>query len=140
MSVNRREFLERATACAAGGAVALAANDGAASALDREAKPRLPEALGLLYDSTLCVGCKACVAGCKAANGMPPEISADQSEWNSGTWDSPKDLSGKTLNIIKVYRDGTMEQKDSGTDGFAFIKRQCLHCVDPSCPAARFRR
>jgi Fe-S-cluster-containing dehydrogenase component len=133
MSVSRRQFLEVATACAAGGAVALAANDGAASALDREAKPRLPEALGLLYDSTLCVGCKACVAGCKAANGMPPEISADQSEWNAGTWDSPKDLSGKTLNIIKVYRDGSLEHKDSETDGFAFIKRQCLHCVDPSC-------
>ena len=113
MSVNRRQFLEGAAACAAGGAAAVAAA-GEANAIEREAKPRLPEALGLMYDSTLCVGCKACVAGCKAANDMPADISPDQRAWNSGTWDTPKDLSGKTLNIIKVYRDGSMEQKDRG--------------------------
>ncbi len=28
----------------------------------------------MLYDSTLCIGCKACVAACKAANDMPPDI------------------------------------------------------------------
>src|SRR5512147_2031194 len=94
MQVSRRRFLEGAPACAAGGAVAVA-GAGEAAAIEREAKPRLPDALGLLYDSTLCVGCKACVAGCKAANGMPPEISPDQREWNAGTWDTAKDLSGK---------------------------------------------
>src|SRR5512143_2590102 len=99
MSVNRRQFLEGAAACAAGGAATVAAA-GEANTIEREAKPRLPEALGLMYDSTLCVGCKACVAGCKAANDMPADVSPDQRAWNSGTWDTPKDLSGKTLNII----------------------------------------
>ncbi len=42
--------------------------------------PLPPNAVGLLYNSTLCVGCKACVAGCKRANGMPPEISPDERE------------------------------------------------------------
>ena len=28
----------------------------------------------MLYDSTLCIGCKACVAACKAANDMPADI------------------------------------------------------------------
>lgn len=134
MTMNRRGFLGSlavgGAAAAAGAGVAAPAN---AQLLDREAKPRLPEALGLLYDSTLCVGCKACVAGCKAENGKPVEISADQRAWNKGTWDTPKDLSAETYNIIKVYRDGSMEQKDREENGFAFIKRQCLHCVDPSC-------
>ena len=131
MTIDRRQFLGGAAAVA--GTVAAASTAREAQALDRLPKPRLPEALGLFYDSTLCIGCKACVAGCKAANGMPPEISADQRAWNDGTWDTPKDNSAKTLNIIQAYRDGSMEMKDREVDGFAFIKRQCLHCVDPSC-------
>ncbi len=137
MSINRRGFLKGlAQGGAAAGAIGVGdvlGNPARAQGFDRAAKPRLPGAVGLLYDSTLCVGCKACVAGCKEANGMPPEISADQRGWNEGTWDSPKDLSARTLNIIKVYRDGDMAEKDREENGFAFIKRQCLHCVDPSC-------
>ncbi|MBL8659483.1 MAG: hydrogenase 2 operon protein HybA [Rhodospirillales bacterium] len=135
MRLNRRSFL---TGLAAGGAAAglgeaIGAAPARADGLDRAPKPRLPNAVGLLYDSTLCVGCKACVAGCKAANNMPPDISPDQRVWNEGTWDTPKGLSAKTLNVIRVYRDGDMEKKDREDNGFAFIKRQCLHCVDPSC-------
>lgn len=135
MSIDRRAFLK---GIAAGGATAAAVatttgEADAAGGLAREPKPRLPDAVGLLYDSTLCVGCKACVAACKRANNVPVDISEGQREWNPGLWDTAKDLSAHTYNIIKVYRDGAVEQKDHETDGFAFIKRQCLHCVDPSC-------
>lgn len=133
MAVTRRRFLEGAAAGGAAAATAVTAGESSASLLDREAHTRLPEALGLLYDSTLCVGCKACVAGCKQENHKPVEISADQRQWNPGLWDTPKGLSADTYNIIQVYRDGSLEKKDRETDGFAFIKRQCLHCVDPSC-------
>jgi Fe-S-cluster-containing dehydrogenase component len=87
----------------------------------------------MLYDSTLCIGCKACMAACKAANDMPPDIPPDLQSWNQDTWDTPEDLSGLTLNVIKVYRNGTTEYKDHEIDGYAFVKRHCLHCVDPSC-------
>ena len=33
----------------------------------------LPDAVGMLYDSTRCIGCKACVVACREANGTPPE-------------------------------------------------------------------
>ena len=89
------------------------------------------EALGLLYDSTLCIGCKACVSACKEANDMPPEFSTEDH-----LWDTPLDISGKTLNVIKVYQNGTAENKDSEEDGFAFMKVSCLHCADPSCVSA----
>jgi len=134
MSINRRDFLK---GVAAGGTAAVTAGSADnAEALQRAPKVRPPDAVGLLYDSTLCVGCKACVSACKTANDMPQEIDLGQQGWNQGTWDSAKDLSGKTLNVIKVYRNGTMEQKDREENGFAFIKRQCLHCVDPSCISA----
>jgi Fe-S-cluster-containing dehydrogenase component len=133
MSLNRRQFL-KATATGGGAAVAaVAAPAPDANAIVRATHPVPPDAVGLLYDSTLCIGCKACVAGCKHANGMPPEVDPGQGAWNQGMWDTPKDTSGRTLNIIKVYRDGQMAQKDRETNGFAFIKKQCYHCADPSC-------
>lgn len=87
----------------------------------------------MLYDSTLCIGCRACVYACKEANGMPVEMPIRLRDWNEGTWDAPEDLSGRTLNVIRVYRNGSMEVKDREIDGYAFVKRHCLHCVDPSC-------
>ena len=113
--------------------VAAAAAPTEALAIVRPPKQMPPDAVGMLNDSTLCIGCKACVAACKAANKMPAEIPPDLSNWNEQTWDSAEDLSGRTLNVIKVYRNGTAEKKDREVDGFAFVKRHGLHCVDPSC-------
>ena len=121
MSIKRRDFLKAAVT---GSAVA-------ALPAPAEARPNLevpPNAVGMLYDATLCIGCKACMVGCKEANEMPVE-SSDVSP----IWDTPMDTSGKTKNIIKVYTDGTAEVKDRETDGFSFVKRHCMHCVDPGC-------
>ncbi|MGO9005576.1 MAG: hydrogenase 2 operon protein HybA [Beijerinckiaceae bacterium] len=127
--VDRRDFLKGAGFATAAATMPTEATAGIA----RPPKEMPPQAVGMLYDSTLCIGCKACVAACKDANKMPPDIPANLSGWNENTWDSPEDLSGRTLNVIKVYRNGTAEQKDRETNGFAFVKRHCLHCVDPSC-------
>ena len=132
MPTTRRGFLKQVSRT---GAAVAAGNllPNTASAFQRAPKALPANAVGLLYDSTLCVGCKACVSACKRANGMPAEVAPDQQDWNEGRWDTPKDLSGKTLNVIKVYQEGTMAEKDRAEDGYAFVKRQCLHCVDPSC-------
>ncbi|GAB3547516.1 hydrogenase 2 operon protein HybA [Noviherbaspirillum agri] len=121
MSMDRRDFLKGAL----GGGALLATSTTVEA---RDNKPMPPEAIGLLFDSTLCIGCKACVAACKEANDMPPEFSGSEP-----LWDTPLDLSGKTLNVIKLYKNGTAEKKDSETDGFAFNKSSCVHCADPSC-------
>ncbi len=137
MTMDRRKFLTRAAAGGASVAVAaVAPKTEAQPALMRAERKRPPNAVGLLYDSTLCIGCKACVAGCREANGMPAVVPEEHRDWNKGTWDSAKDISGTTLNVIKAYVNGTMAVKDRAEDGFAFIKRQCLHCVDPSCVSA----
>ncbi|MGE0397403.1 MAG: hydrogenase 2 operon protein HybA [Kofleriaceae bacterium] len=122
--MDRRKAL---TVIGAGCGVAVASSCvGTAEA--RATKQMPPKALGLLYDGTLCVGCNACVSACKEANGMPPE--------GNGLYDSPIDISGKTLNVIKAYRSGSAKNKDQVTDGFAFTKMSCFHCVDPSCVSA----
>ncbi|HJV63069.1 MAG TPA: hydrogenase 2 operon protein HybA, partial [Albitalea sp.] len=121
--MDRRSFLKTA------GTAAVGASAGAACARENRTLP--PDAVGLLFDSTLCVGCKACVAACKEANGMPPDPSSE-----GDLWDTPLDISGKTLNVIKLYRHGTAERKDREEDGYAFVKKSCMHCVDPSCVSA----
>ncbi|MCM8596867.1 hydrogenase 2 operon protein HybA [Accumulibacter sp.] len=124
---SRREFLRSIV----GAAGAAAAGTVSTTASARDTYQRPPEALGLLYDATLCIGCKACVAACKRANENPPEFStADE------LWDTPLDTSGKTFNIIKMYRNGTMATKDAEIDGYAFMKTSCMHCADPSCVSA----
>ena len=88
MSLSRRSALK--TLAAAGAAVASTA----APASAREPKQAPADAVGLLYDATLCVGCKACMVACREANGLEPEDTESR-------WDSPDSLSGNAKNIIK---------------------------------------
>jgi len=125
MEIKRRDFLKVATA----GSLMLAAN--AHPALAREPKARIKEAVGMLYDSTVCVGCKACVSACKQYNETPSSFSSTDE-----LWDNPLDNDPKTYNLIKLYKEGTGAVKDREKDGHAYVKRQCMHCVDPACVSA----
>lgn len=125
MKIRRRDFLKGLA-----GTAVLGASCGPEVVAARE-KERLDGALGMLLDATLCIGCESCMVACKQANNMPYEFTGDQR-----TWDNPKDLSAKTLNVIKKYSEGTGEHKDQETDGYSFVKRHCMHCVDPACCSA----
>ena len=129
MSINRRDFLKLTAASG----LLLATDVKPAGAAESK---ELPEgAVGFLYDATLCIGCKSCMYNCKKYNTMPggalfTEDGRNMFEWNGPEriWDAPRDLTAKTVNIIKAYKgeDGTQ----------SFIKRHCMHCVDPGCVSA----
>lgn len=127
MKIKRRDFLK----AAAGSGLLLAAGTGPAPA--RGAKVDLPpKAVGMLLDSTLCVGCQVCVGACKRANNMPME----HAPGTPALWNNPRDLSAKTLNIIKKYDSGSGLVKSGEENGYAFIKRHCMHCLNPACVSA----
>lgn len=126
MELKRRDFLK----VAAAGGLTVAA--GVHPALARAPRERIKDAVGFLYDSTVCTGCKACVAACKQYNDMPQSSSTP----DDPLWDNPLDTDARTYNIIKLYKDGTGTAKDREKDGHAYIKRQCMHCVDPACVSA----
>ena len=108
MTMNRRTLLKGAAAVGAGAAVSTATT---VEASTRPVAP--PDAVGMLYDATRCIGCQACVTACKTANNMPGNL-----------YDPPNDLSGDTKNIIKLYEsDGEK----------SYMKQQCMHCIDPGC-------
>ena len=127
MGLSRRDFLK----VSASGSLLLASNLTPGPALAREPLPRLAEAVGILYDATLCIGCKACMSACKEYNHLPP----DHHDPNS-IWDDPVDLSAKTINIVKLYKNGTGLAKDQEINGYSYIRRLCMHCADPSCVSA----
>lgn len=120
MGITRRELI---TNIAKAAPVAVAATVGAPVAHAESENLPLPSmAVGLLYDATKCIGCKACVIACSAANETPPDTRGDQLH------QSPSDLNDLTRNIIKLYKP---------TDGSpsSFVKRQCMQCLDPACAA-----
>jgi len=150
MTISRRGFL---TGIAGSSGVLIASRVPCAQAAMSTELP--PNAVGILYDATLCVGCKSCMVNCKKCNSVPggalykdgmtsPPYEHSGSEGEPHTWDAPRELSGKSLNIIKVYKNGTAEQKDREVNGYAFFKQQCLHCIAPACasvcPAGAFRK
>lgn len=92
-------------------------------AMARTRKTPPSDAVGLLYDSTKCVGCQACTVACKKANNMPP----DATSYGGGLYDAPLSLNERTKSIIQLYREG---------EEHAFVKKQCMHCVDPGCVGA----
>ena len=131
MDKSRRRFLTHSAGAICAGIAS--ATGTAQAAFLRERKELPPNAVGMLYDSTQCIGCRACVVACREANGTTPELPESLAGWNPGAWDVAEDISGDTFNVIRVYMDGTKEHKDREVDGYAFVKRHCLHCMDPSC-------
>jgi formate dehydrogenase beta subunit len=112
-TTDRRSLLK---GLAAGAALSVVSVKGEA----RERHKAPADAVGLLYDSTRCVGCKACVVKCKEVGDLP----ADVDGYGGGLYDAPEDLNESTRNIIKLVKDG---------DETGYVKRQCMHCVDPAC-------
>ena len=114
VGINRRTAFKVALAAAA----ASVAKPAAASV----PRPVPADAVGLLYDTTKCIGCKACMVACREANGLEPDTS-----WSGGLYQAPLDLNAKTKTVIKLYDDGVKS---------SFMKAQCMHCVDPACASA----
>lgn len=111
--MNRRTFLKY------GGA-----SLGAALLLPAEAVKAAPQSAAaeksasMLYDGVKCVGCRACQTACKVRAKLPAETDATH------LYEAPQDLSANTWTLIKLYQ---------ANDTHSFVKRQCMHCIEPAC-------
>ncbi|PIE42706.1 MAG: hydrogenase 2 protein HybA [Gammaproteobacteria bacterium] len=119
--MDRRKFLKLLATSSA-----LAVSTDITPAAARHNLQPLPDAVGFLYDSTLCIGCQSCVTRCQQVNNLQRNPIDPIHSRNIK-------LDEYTYNIIQVWTDGAGTNKDQLKDGFAFIKKQCMHCVDPNC-------
>jgi formate dehydrogenase iron-sulfur subunit len=62
--------------------------------------------VGLLIDTTKCIGCGACALSCKEANDLPKDDSAT--------------LSATTWTVVEEHQG-------------VHVRRMCMHCEDPAC-------
>jgi formate dehydrogenase iron-sulfur subunit len=73
--------------------------------------------VSLLFDSTACIGCEACVGACKEANKLPAKV-------------DPR-LTAYTWTVVEKRPE-------------AFVRRLCMHCESPTCasvcPVGAFRK
>lgn len=144
MSIDRRGFLKGLAV----GAASVGAGTLMGPAVARPGKELPPGAVGILYDATQCIGCKACEVACKAHNHLPPvkNPALDQVYGVEGAWDGADDLNSRTMNKIKAYpglktveaarADVVLQDSAPARDDLSFVKRACMHCVDPDCVSA----
>src|ERR1043166_1033119 len=116
MATDRRTLLKGIAATAASMTIV------STPALARSRKTAPSDAVGLLYDATKCVGCKACVVACKENAQLPADTRA------SKLYDAPEGLNEFTKNVIQLAKSGNGET--------SYAKKQCMHCIDPACVGA----
>jgi Fe-S-cluster-containing dehydrogenase component len=117
MNFSRRTLFKLAGAA---GAASVAAAGKASSA---SVTPAARDARGVLVDTTLCVGCRACEAACAEANTLAgPEKPGDDTVFAALRTTGPEAFT--VVNRAKVRSPGGEER---------FAKAQCMHCVAPAC-------
>ncbi len=125
MSVTRRVFLQ--TTGAAVGAVALGTVCGTSRAYANENFTGHPDRFGMLTDTTMCVGCRACERACNRVNKLPPPEKrfADPSVFREERRPSPV-----AWTVVNQYPNPVKGGNP------LYRKAQCMHCEEPACVSA----
>jgi len=111
--MDRRCFLKTS------GAIGATLACGGAAAAET---PQSKEFVGVLVDTTRCIGCRACEVACGQANGMlVPDVEKD------AALEKERTTSEKQWTVVNRYKT---------EKGEVFVKKQCMHCWQPACTAA----
>ena len=128
--LSRRAFLQQGArwgaGAAAGGAVScvLAEEATASSAANEELEERAADQAAMLFDGTLCVGCRACEMACNEDNELgrtPDEI------FEGRPAEDARALAPSVFTYV------TFHQIEADPSTAAFGKVQCMHCIEPAC-------
>ena len=114
MSIDRRNFIR---IIGIAGVSLAVGNSFGATTPEKESEV---EFRGMLYDSTRCIGCRACEKACAKAHNLP----------------EPKDELK-----VDVLRKTSESQRSvinnyTTSKGEVFIRKQCMQCNEPACTAA----
>ena len=118
--MDRRGFLKTVASAAgtAGGSLLLGSP---ARAAESRAGTEL---MGVLVDTTRCIGCRGCEEACAEENGLPvPDI--DSAGWDD-VFEERRNPSVTQYSVVNRF----------GGDEEIFVKKQCMHCNQPACAAA----
>ncbi len=88
-----------------------------------------PGRMGLLHDTTLCVGCRSCEFACTEVNDLPPPT---QPVGDTRVFEKTRGPSDKLYTVVNRYGGG------AGGSPVVFRKHQCMHCNEPCCASVCF--
>ena len=118
---NRRDFLKSAALIGAG-AAGLSSQKTNAQVM--EANP--DDRIGVLVDTTVCIGCRSCEWACKDAHALPTEA-VEVYQNDRTVFENERRPNDAALTIVNEY-------KSKGLFGLPVdVKIQCMHCEDPLC-------
>lgn len=87
----------------------------------------------ILVDTTRCIGCGACAAGCKVVNSLPlddPEANRQRPSASCG--DDELTAFAQSHGEVGGVLSATMLNVVQ-THGSVFVRRFCMHCAEPAC-------
>jgi Fe-S-cluster-containing dehydrogenase component len=112
--MKRRGFLKTTLAA---GTVALTGRT-----LGAQERPEPEEFVGILVDTTRCIGCRSCERACSEEHDLEvPDVI------NDGALEGERKTSDKQWMVVNKYNT---------SEGDVFVKKQCMHCYQPACGAA----
>ena len=124
--LDRRSFLKLGLAAAAsGGAAPLQAETAAKN------HPLSPDYVGVLVDTTLCIGCRKCEEACNRRNRLPRTAESFSDREVLRTFRRPTENAFTVVNQFP----GSPSPDQAGLP-MTFAKAQCMHCLIPSCVSA----
>lgn len=111
--MDRRNFIKTAALVV----TTVAASDSHA----QELEPK-KEFVGMLVDTTRCIGCRSCEVACAKAHDLyVPDVE------NDNALEAPRETSERQWSIVNRYES---------EKGPVYVKKQCMHCWQPACAAA----
>ncbi|MBD3289867.1 4Fe-4S dicluster domain-containing protein [candidate division KSB1 bacterium] len=123
MDLTRRGFLKFT---AAAGTVGI--TNASKSVRAEHRKPVSPDWLGVLVDTTVCIGCRKCEWACKDFHNLPTEP-IDKYE-NKAVFKKVRRPDAEGYTVVNSYDNPNNPEKPY------YVKVQCMHCNDAACVSA----
>lgn len=121
--INRRDFFKYSTALTIAGA-AVAAKPATAKASDELS----PDRMGVLVDTTQCIGCRNCEWACKSSHGN--DAGDIEKYHNRSVFKKFRRPEGDTYTVVNEFPNKKNELLPIN------VKYQCMHCDKPACVSA----
>ncbi len=123
--LDRRAFLKLGSVAAAAAAAPVAASE------VEDNHPISPDYVGVLVDTTLCIGCRKCEEACNRRNHLPRTAESFSDREVLRTFRRPAEDAFTVVN-----RFPGSPSPDQSKLPMSYAKVQCMHCLIPSCVSA----
>jgi len=126
--MERRTVLKLGLAAAAGAAGTVAG--GTQNTSGNKAEPELNH-VGVLVDTTLCIGCRKCEEACNRRNQLPRTAESFSDRDVLRSYRRPSE---NAFTVVNVFPGSP--SLDQAALRSTSVKTQCMHCLYPSCVSA----